>query len=97
MAQFSNTKERLLQHIMREGEDVAASNTIDDGAKSYFCLLVIVFQHNGFHSSTRMRLRRTTTERMRREQHQKLNGLKTKRTLGFNFAPLMMKPKYLFK
>ena len=34
---------------MREGEGVAASNTIDDGAKSYFCLLVIVFQHNGFH------------------------------------------------
>ena len=27
---------------MREGEEVAASNTIDDGAKSYFCLLVIV-------------------------------------------------------
>ena len=24
--------------------------TIDDGAKSYSCLLVIVFQHNGFHS-----------------------------------------------
>ena len=27
--------------------------TIDDGAKSYFCLLVIVFQHNGFHNRMR--------------------------------------------
>ena len=42
--------EGRLQLIIAAASNESGGLTIDDGAKSYSCLLVIVFQHNGFHS-----------------------------------------------